>query len=216
MSSGFAGRTTRASPPDGALLVNARCGALSLHLNAQSGLTRLRGCLILPAADNCQMPYLQGAFALPGEGQKHSRKGMGTLLPHPPRPQLKAQPDLRDQSSRTARRLSGIRWAGWRVCTVLPPAGEFRFFRSFSSHGNLLVVARRGRLAVGGWLGAPAAGARTVGMGFGATWPRARPTPLPAEPGCSGPAWRYGSLRASAAAAFCPAGDGNGQSGSLL
>ena len=52
-----------------------------------------------------------------------------------------------------------------------------------------------------------------VGTGFGVTWPRARPTPLSTEPRRwrSRPASRYGSLRASAAAAFCPAGDGNGQ-----
>ena len=52
-----------------------------------------------------------------------------------------------------------------------------------------------------------------VGTGFGAAWPRARPTPLSTEPRRwrSRPASRYGSLRASAAAAFCPAGDGNWQ-----
>ena len=76
----------------------------------------------------------------------------------------------------------------------------------------------RFRLVVVGWLEAPADTARTVGTGFGATWPRARATPSLAEPGRwrSRPAWRYGSLRASAAAVFCLAGDGNGQSGDCV
>ena len=56
-----------------------------------------------------------------------------------------------------------------------------------------------------------------MGTGFGATRPRAHPTPLPAEPrrSRSRPAWRYGSLRASAAAGFCRAGDGNGQKSAI-
>ena len=50
-----------------------------------------------------------------------------------------------------------------------------------------------------------------LGKGFGATCPRARLTPLSAEPSrwrCR-PAWGHGSLRASAAAVFCRAEDGN-------
>ena len=57
-----------------------------------------------------------------------------------------------------------------------------------------------------------------MGTGFGATRPRPHPTPLPAEPGRgrSRPAWRYGSLRASAAAGFSGPGTETGKSGDCV
>ena len=59
----------------------------------------------------------------------------------------------------------------WRTCCnkshsgpgVRTPVGAFRSFRSVSSHGNLLIVARRDRLAVVGCWEAPAAGPRMWG-----------------------------------------------------
>ena len=124
------------------------------------------------------------------------------------RPQLKAKKRMNSRMQRASspgvggQRNPRSSFSGWGR-----PQGSSG---SVSSHGNLLIAARRDRLAVGGWLEPSAAGARTVGTGFSATWPRARPTRLPAEPGRSRsrPASRYGSLRASAAVVFCPVEDG--------
>ena len=117
----------------------------------------------------------------------------------------------------------------WRTCCnkshsgpgVRTPVGAFRSFRSVSSHGNLLIVARRGRLAVVGWLEAPGAGAWTRGPASARLGLRRVRRPCRLNPGGrgGGPARRggTGSLRASAAAVYCRTGDGEtGRSGRIL